>query len=834
MAAHTETGAVLPREGDAIRILLVDDQPANLVALSAALDIDGAEVVVAQSGIEALKALLQQDFAVIVMDVQMPTLDGFATASIIKGRERCAHVPIIFVTAEGDDGHRTQSFEVGAVDYLTKPIDMRVFRAKVGAFVDLQRSANVLKDESASLVRDETELVRLEAERRYRDLAESMPQIVWIADGEGRISQCNEHWFVTAADGSTRKDGCAWEKILHPEDLPAFLVDWERGVREGVDWSADHRFGSSVKGTFRWHMVRVVAIRDEAGKPTAFIGTSTDIDDRRQAEDGLRLLVQASTAFAERDIDDALATVADLVVPSLADACVVDVLGDDGVWRRIATTHVDPTRAEGARAHLPFLVPKGTPGSSSARTEIVDAAGGEGEPDATGAQLVAQGLATAAIAPCSARGELLATMTLLARPGRRIAEREVALLEDVARRAATALDSARSYRAIALERTKLIEANRAKDDFLAVLSHELRTPLNSVLGWTKLLRAGGLTAEAAERALETIERGARSQVQLVADLVDVSRIVSGKLQLAHERVDLAELVRCAVETFRPAAAQARLALEARVEPSAVHVRGDRARLEQILMNLLSNAIKFTREGSVLVTLERVGPRIELVVSDTGQGIPPEFLPHIFDRFQQADSTSTRQHGGLGLGLAIVRHLVELHRGSVVVESAGPGRGTRFIVDLPLLEATSTPPRPAFDSSAIREHASDRRRLKGLRVLIVDDDPDGRDLICAMLENMGVRVRAVGSARDALAALAGERPDILVSDIGLPGQDGYSLVRELRSREGPERTPAVALTAYVSTDDAARALAAGFDAHLAKPIEEVHLVRALAALAPEAS
>ena len=392
------------------------------------------------------------------------------------------------------------------------------------------------------------------------------------------------------------------------------------------------------------------------------------------------------------------------------------------------------------------------------------------------------------------------------------------------------------YRSRQLEETsrRLAEAAAAKDQFLAVLSHELRTPLTAILGYAVLVRQGKLGAAATANALEVIERNARLQTVLIDDLLDVSRIISGSLRLDVEPTELAPAIEAAVADVRPRAQAKGIHLGLVLDPQAAVVSGDPVRLQQIVSNLLVNAVKFTpAEGTVEVRLQARGSQVDVVVHDTGAGIHRDFLPYVFDRFRQEDTTETRRHDGLGLGLAIVRHLVELHNGSISVESPGEGQGATFTVSLPVLDAVEASVVDETTSPLAHAGALDEPpTLKGLRVLVVDDDRDARDLFTRALEQYDARVTAVASAAEALAALARWRPDVLVSDIAMPGESGYVLMQEIR-RLTPEQggtIPALALTAYAGLDDAQLALAAGFQAHFAKPIQPVTLALAVSELA----
>jgi signal transduction histidine kinase len=377
------------------------------------------------------------------------------------------------------------------------------------------------------------------------------------------------------------------------------------------------------------------------------------------------------------------------------------------------------------------------------------------------------------------------------------------------------------------------DANRMKDEFLATLSHELRTPLNAILGWVQVLRTGKLDPAAAARALETIERNSRAQAQLIADLLDVSRIITGKLRLDFKPVVLPRIIDAVLESVQPAASAKDIQLTLSLEPLSSPVLGDSDRLQQVIWNLLSNAIKFTpRSGGVEVRVREERPNAVLQVSDSGAGIRPDFLPYVFDRFRQADGALTRTHGGLGLGLSIVRHLVELHGGTVEVASEGEGRGATFTVRLPLRtgaeeeapEERQTPPAPGVWSQP--------GLLEDLRVLVVEDEADTRDLLVMALEQCGAEVAAFGSVPEALESFDRELPHVVISDIGVPLEDGYSLIRKIRSRK-PDRggeVPAAALTAYVRTEDRQRALESGFQAHLPKPIDPSELIATVARLA----
>jgi PAS domain S-box-containing protein len=403
-------------------------------------------------------------------------------------------------------------------------------------------------------------------------------------------------------------------------------------------------------------------------------------------------------------------------------------------------------------------------------------------------------------------------------------EREILLEEALSARAEA--DAARS---------EADTANSIKDEFLAVLSHELRTPLTSILGWSNLLASGNLDEKASQRATETILRSARAQRQLIDDLLDMSRIITGKLRLSVHPVELAPIIEAVVDSVRPAADSREIHLQTELETLMSPVSGDPDRIQQIIWNLLTNAIKFTPKGGrINVRLQRLHSHIEITVSDTGQGIAPEFLVHVFERFRQSDSSSTRTHGGLGLGLSIVRQLVELHGGTVTAQSPGEGLGTIFKVVLPLLSIHQELSDIEMTRTLIGGKAltSWQPSLDDLRVLIVEDEPDARELVAAVLTARGAEVVSVGSAGEALEELERQRFDVLVSDIGMPSMDGYALIEKVRQlpAERGGKIPAAALTAYAGVEDRMRVLSTGYQMHIPKPVEPAELTTVVANLA----
>jgi PAS domain S-box-containing protein len=585
-------------------------------------------------------------------------------------------------------------------------------------------------------------------------------------------------------------------------------------------------------GRAEWLEVAVAALTGRAGEPGLLVLVQ-DVTDRveaeREREEALgRLAFLARTSAvvaASLDYTVTLRSLADLAVPHLADLCAVDVVEEGGGVRRLALVHADPAEARRLR-ELPGRRPErreaGSPvpsGRSELLPELAD--GSADELERLGG-LRELGVKSAMIVPLAARGRTLGTITFgLGDSGRRYTRADLELAEGLARQAALALDDARLYRDAELARAHAEAASRAKDEFLVTMSHELRAPLTAILGWAWTVRRAGFDSGTTARALEAIERNARAQARIIDDLLDVSRISMGKLRLQIRRLELPAVIRAALDTVRPAAEAKGIRLECVLDPGVGAVAGDRDRLQQVVWNLLANAVKFTPPGGrVAVRLDGAAGQARITLCDTGTGIRP-VMPYIFERFRQADSTAARAYGGLGLGLAIVRHLVELHGGTVAAASPGEGGGATFTVILPLAApARGGPPARALD---------------GVSVLVVDDEPDARELLTVVLRHYGATVTAVESAGGALESLERARPDVLVSDIGMPGEDGYTLIRRIRAMEPEGRPiPAIALTAYARTEERARALRAGYQRHVAKPVEPLELASVIASLAGRAA
>ncbi len=817
-------------------ILIVDDEPANLLALEAILEPLGQKLVRATSGVEALKHALKADISVVLMDVQMPDMDGFEVAELLRKRPRTRDVPIIFLTAISKDrAFIARGYDVGAVDYLFKPYEPDILRSKVTVFVELAKKNAIIRAQAEELRRmSERELAdfKRRSEQRYAGLADSMPQIVWRADVTGVVRYTNRRWSELAKDGRTD-----FAAVVHPDDLPAFLDGWRGALLSGREWEAELRFGNAEQG-YRFHLVRATP-RYEDGRIEAWIGTSTEIDARVRAERALRLLADASrrlgasldsapASAGPRELEGVLSSALTL----LGDGAVIDLVdpngGGDRDRRRVTASGADGGFLDDPRFDLgPSTV------AYSSRPEIYLDVKAELESTHSGRgadnlrfleELHVSGYMCL---PLASRGRTIGTLTFVRLTGR-YEQSDVELAEDLARRIAVAIDNVRLHETTERRREELELANKSKDVFLATLSHELRTPLNAIVGWTDMMKNGALTAEEQARAFETIDRNAHALNGLVADLLDVSRIVTGTLKLDSKRVGMRSVVEAAIDAARPQCASKRVDLDVTLG-SVGYVRGDAGRLRQVVANLLSNAVKFTPSGgTIAVSVERRGASCRITVKDSGEGISADFLPHVFERFRQAEDARAK---GLGLGLAIVRHLAEAHGGAVTAASDGRGKGATFTVTLPI---------DGDDASSADEALGDSRpppsppELSGVHVLVVEDDPDGNELITAILSRYGARVTSVGTAAGALEALEAEVPTILVSDIGLPDADGMELIKTVRTRDGLGTLPAIALTAYASRQDAAKAIAAGFDAHVAKPVQPGTLGDAVARLVARGS
>ncbi|HMA29741.1 MAG TPA: response regulator, partial [Thermoanaerobaculia bacterium] len=623
---------------------------------------------------------LGQEFSVVLLDVNMPGMDGFETAALIRQRKISEHTPIIFITAFSDDTHVARGYSLGAVDYIVAPVVPEVLKSKVGVFIDLFRQAEQIRTQAESLRARAEQLHRLTRASLAINAALSLEAMLRVVAERAR-------------------------ELLGAREAVAISLADDAGVRTRA-------FAATEEGTEELSAETCDAWYGAAPRSPGFAAIVADADRRR-----------LSAPLTRRD-------------------------GSDLGWIHVV----------------------GAPGATLT-------------PD------------------------------------------DEALLVPLAQMAAIAIENSLS--------SELREANRLKDEFLTTLSHELRTPLSAVLGWTRLLRESRHDLDRLEHGLEVIERNALSQARMVEDLLDISRIALGKLRFAQRTIELTPLVQTSVEAMRPAALAKRLSLRFRADPAIGPgmVSGDPDRLQQVFRNLLSNALKFTDGGGhVEVSLTQEADQFVVAVRDDGIGISPAFLGVVFERFRQADASTSRWHSGLGIGLSIVRHILDAHGGTVSAESAGPGLGATFTVRLPV----ARPAESATDEIAA-EAGPARSRLVGVRILLVDDDLDGREAIHEALSAYGAEVTLAESMAEALSRLEPIH-DVLISDIGMPGGDGYELLTRVRGLlpESGGAIPAIALTAYARPDDRRKALEAGFNAHVPKPVDPASLVATVHALARRSS
>ncbi|MDQ2870970.1 MAG: response regulator [Acidobacteriota bacterium] len=685
-----------------VNILAVDDSPDKLLALSVVLAELDENVVTACSGRDALRAILTSEFAVILLDVNMPGMDGFETAAMIRQRRNSEHTPIIFITSY-DETLASRGYSLGAVDYILAPVEPEVLKTKVMVFVELFRKTAQVREQARALELKARQLQRLtEASLAINSALSADEMLQVVSDMARDIVGAHQAVAVAAVD----------QKWLQPS----------------AALSLSHRYAATGERS---------VLRDR----TALLSFLSQV--RR-------------TVRVERGSDDG-------PLP----------------WR--------PLLASDRPARLGWLA-----------------------------------------APMSGRdGRPLGLIHLMDKRDGDFTEEDEAILTQLAQMSSIAIENTVNAEAR--------EANRIKDEFLTTLSHELRTPLSAIMGWTRTLRTGASAdPEKMAHGLEVIERNVSAQTKLIDDLLDVSRIITGKLRLNVRPAALGPIIESALDAMRPAAdgKNIQIIVDHRVAPAEDIVVGDPDRLQQVVWNLVSNAIKFTPAGGrVTVELSSREGEFEILVSDTGRGISQEFLPRVFERFRQADSSTTRTQGGLGIGLAIARHLLELHGGTISAHSDGDDAGSSFRVVLPrvALGIHNAEARDPGGAPSMRTTPEEIGDIRGLSILVVEDEPDGRELLVEMLGSAGARVTAADSVRAALEIFAKTPPDLLVSDIGMPGEDGYALLRAVRAMplESGGAVPALAVTAYAREEDRLRALSCGFQGHVAKPIDPDELVRQIA-------
>ncbi|WP_437927890.1 PAS domain S-box protein [Sorangium sp. So ce291] len=631
------------------------------------------------------------------------------------------------------------------------------------------------------------------SEERFRLLVETIQDYaIFILDAGGHV--------VTWNVGAERIKGYKAEEIIGrhfstfypPEDVAAGKCD--REIEEAIRLGrvADEGWRVRKDGSLFWASVVITALRDRDGPLLGFAKVTRDLTERRHAEEALR---RSEERFR-------------LLVESVKDYAIfmLDPQGVITTWNRGAQELKGYSAEEILGQHFSRFYPEHDVRAGKCDWELAIAAR-DGRVTDEGWRIRKDGT----------RFWAYVVITALRGPGGELVGFAKVTRDLTERRQAEE------------ERIRLAqaqEANRMKDEFLATVSHELRTPLNAILGWSSVL-CDSVTDPEIAKAVETIRRNAQAQARIVEDVLDVSRIVTGKMHIETRPTNFAAIVADALEVVRPAADAKGIELSVQGAERSLLLVGDPARLQQVVWNLLSNAVKFTeRGGHVRVNLEQAGASVHLAVHDDGRGVDPAVISHVFERFWQADSSITRRFGGLGLGLSIVRHIVELHGGTVSAHSAGLDQGTSFFVTLPVRAVTPLPEQEPDRRRAPAPRERTRARLDGLRVLVVDDEPDARELITAVLSERGAEVRVASSALEARGALATARPHVIVSDIGMADEDGYAFIRSLRAmaRDGGDATPAVALTAYTSGTSQRLALEAGYDEHLAKPVNPEDLVR----------
>ncbi|HKQ77080.1 MAG TPA: PAS domain S-box protein [Blastocatellia bacterium] len=653
-----------------------------------------------------------------------------------------------------------------------------------------------------------------ESEGRFRQLAESLPQLVWTCRADGTCDYLSPQFVAYTGIPEAKQLGFDWLQQLHPDDREPTIATWNQTVATGDPFDIEQRIRRN-DGVYRWFKTRAAALRDSGGKVVKWFGSNTDIDDQKQAE-------RSSLESKER-LNGIVSSAMDAIITVDEDQRVV--LFNEAAERMFGCPAAEvlgqpfnrfiPERFRGAYAEL--LRRFGETGGLSRAMRWLTALRADG----------AEFPIEAAISKIEVGGRRLYTFIQrdITERKQAEAEREQLAQEQAARAAAEA-------------------ANRSKDEFLALVSHELRSPLNAILGYTRMLRSGAVDKDSINHITAIVERSAKSQLQIIEDLLDSARIITGKLRIDLEPVDLAQALEASLDTVRSAAEAKGVTLIADLGRQPEQVLGDSTRLQQVAWNLLTNAVKFTPEGGrVELRIQGAADNVQIKVSDTGKGIEPELAPFIFDPFRQADSSSARRYGGLGLGLSLVKHVVELHGGTVEAESEGAGRGATFTVTLPRprFEFIAPPP-PAVVSRDVRTEGAiaidQTLSLEGVSVLVVDDQREARELLTQALSEYGAQVAAVSSGAEALAFLSnppgGKRPDALIMDIAMPDEDGYAALKRVRQMEAArgaaaDQIPAIALTAFGRSEDRMRALRAGFQMHVAKPVEPVELAVVIASL-----
>ncbi|MEH2330386.1 hybrid sensor histidine kinase/response regulator [Nostoc sp.] len=720
------------------------------------------------------------------------------------------------------------------------------------AFEELQITLEELKIASEEL--QATRIVVEKERQRYQELFDFAPDGYLVTDTYGTILEANRAATIHINVSQRFLVGKPLLTFIAQSDHQAFfdyltqLQQLDRGGEWEVCLQPREKICFDVAFT-------VTTVRNELGKPVALRWLMRNISQRRclelqrqqlfdneqvariaaqAAEKRSNFLAEASRVLASSlDYRTTLTSVAQLAVPTLADWCIVDVIENNlPVFTNPVIVASEPAKEaliQELQQRYPIAVDADygpakvlRTGKPELVTNILESSLQKKSSNEEHFSLLRQlQVKSQMVVPLLVRKRKLGTILFAsAQPGRHYTTVDLEMAEELAQRAAFAIENAQFYQ-------QAQEANRIKEEFLAIVSHELRTPLNSMLGWVQVIRTRKWDEATTSKALETIERNAKLQRKLIEDILDISRIVQGQIRLNIRKIDLMPVIQAAIEAVHPTSEIKNIQVEFHLDSSVGQVMGDAERLQQLVWNLLSNAVKFTPNGGrVEVYLEQVNSNAQISVSDTGKGISADFLPYIFERFRQADSTTTRADNGLGLGLAIVHHFVEMHSGTVYAVSEGEGQGAIFTVLLPLVE-----PQPEHLIKESEVKVDNLLILNGLQILVVDDNADTRELIAFILEQSGAQVTAVSSVGEALEALGQLKPDVLVSDIGMPDEDGYSLIRKVRAQqaEQEEKILAVALTAFARDEERRLALQAGFQVYVSKPIEPEDLVMVVANL-----
>ena len=817
-----------------MKFLLLEDSPLDAEVVLATL-IDGGidcQLWQVDTREEFVTALKTDRFDLILADYALPGFDGVTALKI--ARAMCPNVPFIFVSGSLGEELAIESIKQGATDYVLKQRLERLIPCVHRAL----REAQLERD------RQEVERALRQSEARFRSFAENSNDVIWITDArEYRliyVSPSYERVWSRSSD-EIYADLNNFLNSVHPEDRDRVRTSWQQCAKKII--IQEYRI-ISPDGETIWIRDRGFPIHDREGNLLWIGGIAEDITKQKQTAAVLAADLEATQLLHDLSIKFIREDNIEVLYDEIMAAAIISTRADAGTIQLFDAQSQDLLLLAGCgfeRTMTEYFYRVDASSNTSCGTALAkgkrvfvnfDVTESE-DPDGSLQKHVEAGYLYGQSTPLISRsGKPIGMVSTYWCQHYQPTERQLSFLDLVARQAADSIERklAQAERQQLLERERAARelaerANRIKDEFLAIVSHELRSPLNPIVGWTSLLQAGKLDRDRTTQALNIIARNAKLQAELIDDLLDVSRILRGKLSLNITTVDLAQTVGSAIETVRLAAQSKSIQIQTMLEPNVGIVSGDSSRLQQVFWNLLSNAIKFTPpKGRVEVLLETFGSTAQVTVSDTGKGIKPSFLPHVFDYFRQQNSATTRQHGGLGLGLAIVYHIVQLHGGTIKADSLGEGQGATFTVKLPLVnrlpeqKSENTPSEHTFN-------------LDKVKILVVEDDSDTREFLIFILEQYGARAIAVDSAYDALDTLTSTQPDVLLSDIGMPEVDGYMLLRKIRALS-PERggnIPAIALTAFAGEIDYQQAMSAGFQRHLAKPVEPAKLIKTIASL-----